>query len=335
MRTVAIITSILATQGTARANDPLCHEIHKGDIAACQAKAARDCTDSDAWARHVCETRIALGFEQCRSDAFTKAVTAAARLVRIADAFENLASDWNVWADNANHLERNIDDYTALARDWKVCPDDRHAFDDDSFARVRNAPEAYKKSFAKHIDFHLQNARVSMTSTGVDKAAGKPGFAMNDWYLKQTNELIELEDKLPASMRYKEDELKALLVQSDANDKALKGWIKQQIANRRCPSGQPLEQPFLAVAKSDSTDDKGWTRTVYRHSAPRHQDRDGLISRDNVPVVMCSRHAPTKTDPEFCLTTNLTVYREKPPGGVWTSWQLAVGSSEEFNCSKF
>ena len=31
----------------------------------------------------------------------------------------------------------------------------------------------------------------------------------------------------------------------------------------------------------------------------------------------------------------LEPYREKPPGGSWTSWQHAVGGGEEFNCKKF
>ncbi|AKV02676.1 hypothetical protein AKJ09_09339 [Labilithrix luteola] len=296
-----------------------CQAMKKGDVAKCTAEARKTCTDDDAWGRKQCEYKLVEKYDLCSQDSLGNAGKSVSEIISAARSWYARDTDDKEWIARAQKIEAQVATYTRIYNEWKAC--DAGAFSKSTAAEVQEAPARDKKRYQETVEAVLSYA----------EELKKRGGGTESFVKGKAQEAIATGAKLPASFRYKDKELAGVLALVDKSVADAEQARLDAIAARGCPSGQNLEASFLAIAKKE-LDGDGAKRRIVRQSLARHQDRDGLISRDNVPITICEEFQ--KNGKSTCSTQNMTIFREKPPNGSWGSWQISVGSGEEINCSK-
>lgn len=332
------LAAVLLAAGTATAKpEPKC-KIEKGDQAACQAEATQKCSGFDRYDKtDACVAEIAVKYEQCGSPAMQKDAKEAGELSEIcAGASFSSTSDHHLeserarrlaaWIERANKVDAAAARYTQLRATWQVC--EAWGRDDG----CQNAPQQYASTFATAIDEEIASVDFSRgyASLKEDDDHATATVVVEDGK-KTADKFLAINAKLPAKYRHKVKELEALKAEADKLQDAYDKVVAGEIATRGCPSGQALGGVHLRtlmglIGKDDVK------RRIIRQSDALNRWRDGLITREGVPVIVCSERVEERKTK--CDVAKFTVYREKAPGSPWTSWDVSVGGGWEINCKK-
>ena len=201
-----------------------------------------------------------------------------------------------------------------------------YVFDAEKLATVRGGSAALKTSYASAIDYEIKDAKEQMARQGEDHDGPNE---LDDFHKRKVEGALAISARLPAPMRHREADLRALLTTSAANGKAMEGAMAAQIAATSCPKGPKLGAPYLGVVKREFDTDKGVKRREFRQTPARRTDREGLISRESVPVRICTEHAAADGKARSCGSPTSPCFARSRPAarGPRGSSRSAVAKS--------
>ena len=335
-----ILLVVLLGAGTATAKpEPKC-KIYKGDQAACQAEATQKCSGFDRYDKtEACVADIAARYEQCDSPEMKKDKKEAGELYPVcshgsfSETYAHHLESENAkrlaeWIERANKVDASVARLKQLDAKWAACEDTWHSSDDD----CKGAAKEYAMSFAAEVDEMIDRQHFDKGYESI-KADDDHAVAqiIASEAAKVAEKFLAINVKLPASYRHKVKELEALKADAAKLDDAYQKAIAGEVASRGCPSGQALKGVHLKTLNALIGKDAVKKRII-RQTESLNRWRDGLITKEGVPVIVCSqRVSEGKTT---CDVAKFTVYREKAPDSPWTTWDVSVGGGWEINCKK-
>jgi hypothetical protein len=345
----ALVALLLtATAGAAAAKpEPKC-TIMKGDEKACQAEATAKCSGKERYDEtEKCVWDIAVKYEKCGTPEMKKDSEEAREIVSICrnSSFgethshhldsEN-ATNLAAWIERANKVDAAGTRFAELHKKWSVCTGDgdyRWGWAPDE---CEDAPKQYASSFAEEVaemierrQGYLKDGWESLKSGDDDDySAARNAY---EEAKKIADHFLAINAKLPAKLRHGVKELEALRAEGKKLEAAYDKKTAGDIAARGCPPGKKLTGKHLKTLNGRIGKDDVKRRIIKQSEGPNRW-RDGLITKEGVPVIVCSERI--EEGKKSCDAAKFTVWREKAPGGPWTSWDVSVGGFWKINCKK-
>jgi len=333
-----------------------CKEMRKGDIDACKATVKKKCTQEKYWDRRRCENDVVVSSDACYTPAFEKSCKVASETYNNLCSKSGATSGRRAPAKEVNFgkpkevshfvsavvsAKEKVAEYREFHEEWKQCygtPKASCRRTASHFEICENTPAALRATLENAVDELVKRDWVKTAEKLLKELRGakyvdeiKHGnvfhFAGKD--KRKAKDLLSLQKKLPKSHQYRNRDLKKIVARANA---AIKGGKKIQrsiIANRGCPKGKKLKRRYkkLVMAHTDKKSAK-----IVRRTGSKRRYRAGLITKEAIPIVICSAYI--EDGEKVCSKTPMSVYREKAPGGSWTSWAASVGNGREINCKK-
>jgi hypothetical protein len=333
---------------TARAAPEECKNVEKGDVAACKQRVAKECTQEKYWDKRKCEDAIVAQVDQCfaRAADLDKACDAAREIEsKICGASLNLDegrdrdSNLEAWIGAANRVAADEQRYAKIVGEWGMCTrgSDRGEGCSLQASACDGATAKLKGQLATAVDALLakklsDEAREHLASykRSQDSLALANARHFAEMMKKNAQVFLDITAKIPKALRVKEKELRELVAVADEiladNAKA----EDAAIATRRCPAGKKADAKWAKMIKAHIGAKHAKAIQIMRQG-DKQKSRDGLVSTESVPITFCDKGYVAK---DVCAAWKMSVYRERPPGGAWTSWRVAVGGDYRINCKK-
>lgn len=341
----ATLAAVAALTQSGAAAPMRCKEIKKGNIQACLDSVKSQCTSKSYLEQMDCEERIAIAADACITGDYEEQCAKLRPLVRDVCAKLDLWIDApDAFVERAAKLAQVVADYRAFDSAWSACysapvsssrnvPSQRCIADPSDARACERAPAAYRTALASAIARELGDAVLPTPQQLV-----APGAEVDpDIHTKLTSarktatQLAALNAKLPADLRYKESEIAALAARSDEAIRIYDENLDRLAQKRRCPGGRPPSGEAARLIKSEFSGNDGTRMRATRITGgtTRSVDRATRISSESIPAAVC-REFPG--DKPHCAVTTLSVFRDKAPGGPWSSWRLAIGETTRISC---